>query len=78
MCSPSATRAQKLQLAVKQPLTGRHWNPLKKDILHPRTKEKPPQDSRRGTITIKSNSIPVRWATLKLENNNAKEVLALL
>ena len=34
-------------------------------------------DGRRGTIMIKSNPIPTRWATHKLEINNAKEVLPL-
>ena len=32
----------------------------------------------RGKITIKSNPISTRWVTKKLENNNTKEVLALL
>ena len=35
--------------------------PTKKDTLHPRTKEKPQQHGRRGTITIKSNPMPARW-----------------
>ena len=33
---------------------------------------------RRGAIMIKSNLISTGWATHKLENNNTKEVLALL
>ena len=49
-----------------------------KDTLHPRTKEKPQQNSRRGTITIKSNPIPSGWETHNLENSDMKEVLALL
>jgi len=32
----------------------------------------------RGKITIKSNPISTRWVTQKLDNNNTKEVLALL
>ena len=35
------------------------------------------RNSRIGAITIKSNPIPVGWATHRLENNNTKEVLSL-
>ena len=35
----------------------------KKDTLHPKTKEKPQWDGRRGTITIKSNPITAGWLT---------------
>ena len=52
--------------------------PTKKNMLHPKTKKKPQQDSRRGTITIKSNLIPAKRVIHKLENNNTKEVLPLL
>ena len=52
--------------------------PTKKDIPHPKTKKKPQQDGRRGTITIKSNPIPDGWVIHKLQNNNTKEVLLLL
>ena len=48
----------------------------KKDTPHPKTK-KLQQDGRRGTIMIKSNPIPARWLTLRLENNNTKEVFVL-
>ena len=41
-------------------------------------KKKPQRDGRKGTIMIKSNSIPTRWVTHKLENNSTKEVLPLL
>ena len=51
--------------------------PTKNDIPWPKTKENPQQDSRRGTITIKSNPIPTGWVTYKLENNT-KEVSPLL
>ena len=51
--------------------------PPKKDTPCPKTKKKPQQDDRRGTITVKSNSISAGWVTHSLENN-AKEVLALL
>ena len=47
----------------------------KKDILHPKTKKKPQQDGRRDAIVIKSNPIPIGWATHKLENNYMAEVL---
>jgi len=67
-----------LQLTVEQPSKGGHWDPPKKDTPHPRTREKLQQDGRRGTIMIKkSNPIPTRWVTHKLENNT-KEILALL
>ena len=33
---------------------------------------------KRGAIMIKSNPIPTRWVTHRLENNNTKEVLPLL
>ena len=36
------------------------------------------RDGRRCTIMIKSNPIPTRWVTYKLENDNTKEVLPLL
>ena len=32
------------------------------DIPHPKTKERPQQDRKRGEITIKSNPIPTGWA----------------
>jgi hypothetical protein len=74
-------RAQKLQPAVEQPLTGGCWDtppPKKKDTPHPKTKRKPQQDERRSTNTIKSNPIPAGWVIHKLESNNTKEVLPLL
>ena len=51
--------------------------PTKKDILHPKAKKKPQQGGRRGEIAIKSNLIPVRWVTHKLENNYTTEVFPL-
>jgi len=50
MCSSSPLRTPKLQLAADQPLTGECWIPPKKDTHHPRAKEKPQQDCRRGEI----------------------------
>ena len=47
--------------------------PTKKDTPHPKTKKK--QYGSRGIITIKSDPIPVRKVTHKLENNNTREVL---
>ena len=46
--------------AVEQPLTGGCWNTPKKDTPHPKTKRKLERDSRRGAMTIKSNTIPAR------------------
>ena len=53
-------------------------NPPKNDTPHPKTKEKPQQDGRRGAIMIKSNPKPTRLAAHKLENDNTKEVIPLL
>ena len=51
----------------------------KKNTLCPKTKKKPQQDDgRRDTIMIKSNPIPPRWVTYKLENDNTKKVFSLL
>ena len=75
MCSSPPGRASKSKLAVEQPSTEGHWNLPKKDTPCPKTKKKLQQDGWRGTITIKSNPIPTRCVTLKLENNNTKEVL---
>ena len=46
----------------------------KKDTPHPKTKEKPQWDGRRGAITIKSNPITAGWVTHKLENAYTTEV----
>ena len=78
MNSSSSARTPKLLLAAEQPSTGGCWNPPKKDTPCPKTKKKPQSDGRRGAIMIKSNPIPAKWMTHKLENNNTKEVLPLL
>ena len=78
MRSSPFARTPKSQLAVEQPLRGEHWNPPKKHNLCPKTEKKLQRDGRRGTIIIKSNSIPTGWATHRLEKNNTKEALALL
>ena len=54
----------------------RMLQPTRKDNPCPKTKRRPQWDSRRGTITVKSNPIPTRWAA-HLENSNTK-VLPLL
>ena len=46
----------------------------KKDTPHPKKKEKPQWDGRRGTITIKSNPTTAGWVTHKLENTHITEV----
>ena len=46
----------------------------KKETPHPKTKEKPQWDGRRGAITIKSNPITTGWVTHKLENTYTTEV----
>ena len=56
--SSSPARTPKLQLAAEQPWTGKCWNPPKKDTPHPRAKEKPQQDGRRGTIAFKVKPHP--------------------
>ena len=46
----------------------------KKDTPHPKTKEKPQWDGRKGAITIKSDPITSGWVTHKLENTYTTEV----
>ena len=41
------------KLTTEQPSTGECWIPPKKDTLHPRAKEKPKQEGRRGKITFR-------------------------
>ena len=77
MHSSHPARSPKSQLVAEQPLTGGCWNLSKKDTPCPKAK-KPQQDGRRGTATIKSNPIPTKWVTYKLENSNTKDVLSLL
>ena len=48
------------------------------DASHPKTKKKLQQDSKRDTVTVKSNPIPAGCVTHKLENSNIKELLPLL
>ena len=60
------------------PTVLRQLEPTIKDTPRPNTKKKPQQDGRRGTIMIKSNTIPAGWVIHRLEKNNTKEVLALL
>ena len=48
--------------------------PTKTDILHPKTK-KPQQNSRKRSLTLKSNPITVEWVTHKLENKYITEVI---
>ena len=44
---------QNLQLSAEQPSTGECWVQPKKDTSHPRAKEKPQQDGRRGEIAFR-------------------------
>ena len=46
----------------------------KKDAPHPRTGEKAQWDGRRGTITIKSNTMAPGWLTHKMQNSYTTEV----
>ena len=48
--SPAIPRSQ---LAAEQPETEECWIPPKKDTLHPRTKDKPKQDSTRGETVFR-------------------------
>ena len=43
----------KITTLSKQPSTGECWIPPKKDTPHPRAKEKPQQDGRRGGVTFR-------------------------
>ena len=53
MHSLSPSRTPKLQFTAEQPSTGKFWIPLKKDIPHPRAKEKPQQAGRRDEIVFR-------------------------
>ena len=53
ICSSSPGRSQKSQLAAEQPSQENVGSHQKKDTPHPRAKEKPQQDSRRGKTTIR-------------------------
>ena len=46
----------------------------RKDTPHPKTKEKPQWDGRRGAITVKSNPITTGWVTHRLANTYTTEV----
>ena len=46
----------------------------KKDTPHPKTKEKPQWDGRRGAITVKSNPITGGWVAHRLVNTYTTEV----
>ena len=75
-CSSSPARTPKSQLAAEQPLTGSCWDPQKKkkkNTPHPRTKEKQPQHSWRGTVMFK---IKLHTCQRLLEGIN-KTLLAL-
>ena len=58
MRSSSPARTPKLQLAAKQPSAGECQITPKKDTLHPRTRENPQKNGKRGTMLIKSNPVP--------------------
>ena len=45
-----------------------------KETPHPKAKEKPQWDGKRGTITLKSNPISTEWVTHKLETNYTTEI----
>ena len=49
----------------------------KKDIPHPKTKEKPQWDCRKGAITVKANPVTAEWLTHRLENTYITEVQPL-
>lgn len=65
--SPLLTKTPKLQLTAEQTstTTTKCWNPPRK-MRYVLTK-KPQYDDRRGAISIKSDPVPVRRATHKLE-----------
>ena len=77
MYSSPLVRAPKLQIAVEQPLIGGRWNLPQKETPRPKTK-KLQQVGRECAIVIKSNPMTTGWVTHRLENNNIKEILALL
>ena len=56
--SSSSARTPKLQPFAEQQSKEECWIPPKKDILHPRAKEKPQEDGRRGKITFRIKPQP--------------------
>ena len=74
MSSPPVTKTPKSRLTAEEPSTERIGT-YQKDILNPKTKKKPKQESKRGAFTIQSNLKPTGWVTHKLENNYTAEVL---
>ena len=74
----SSFQRPKLQLAIEQPSRRGCGNPPNKDTPSRKTKKELQWVGRRGAITIISNPRNARWVTHRWENNNTKEVLALL
>ena len=58
MCSSPPVRPPKLQLAAEQPSTGECWISPKKGTPHPRAKEKPQQDGKRGETAFRIPYLP--------------------
>ena len=56
----------------------RTLEPTKKIYRICKDKEEATVRRQRGAISIKSNPIPARWVTHRLEIHNTKEVLTLL
>ena len=73
----SSCESTKITTSCWTTIDRRMLEPIKKDTPCPKAK-KPQQDGRRGTATIKSNPIPTKWLTYKLENSNTKDILSLL
>lgn len=74
MSSLFLMKTPKSQLTPEEPLTKKRLGPTQKDILHPKTRKKPREDSRRGICNITKLHIP--WCAFpKLENNDITEVL---
>ena len=74
----SSCKSTKIATSCWTTIHRRTLEPTNKDTPHPKTKKELQWDGRRGAIMIKSNPIPTRWVTSRLENNNTKEAVTLL
>ena len=59
--SSSSARTPKLQPFAEQQSKEECWIPPKKDILHPRAKEKPQEDGRKGEIAFRIKTHTHTW-----------------
>ena len=76
MRSSSPARTPKLQLAAEQPSTGKCWIPPKKDIPHPRAKEKTQRVVGGVKSRLESNSIHLNAEFQRIVRRDKKAFLS--